>query len=53
MKGFIMIDCMIGREREVWEGWNGEYCGVEWMRKARERERKGVHSECLQGYCKA
>ena len=24
--------------------WKGEWCGVEWMRKAREGEKKGVHS---------
>ena len=25
-------------------GWKEEWCNVEWMRKARERERKGMHS---------
>ena len=31
----------------------GVYINVEWVRKAREGERKGVHAYCLLGYGKA
>ena len=39
-----VMDCVMGSKSEVWERWKDEWCGEEGMRKAREGERKGMHS---------